>query len=1108
MQGDNASRHRSKLTMAQRALLERRIKASAAPSKGLARIAPRSPGEPAPLSFSQHRLWFLDQLQPGDPAYNMLAIARFHGPFEPRILERAINEIIDRHEVLRTRFVQVDGQPLQIVDGTQPFRLEVAEVTPGAFTESDLAHLAKQEATESFDLINGPLFRLRAFRISGDEHLAVMTMHHIISDGWSMRILAAEIRALYVAFAAGLPSPLARLPVQYADYAAWQRAWLTGKLLQGQLEYWKQTLSNAPHLELPTDRVRPPLQTSNGASVTIEVPEQLTSELLEFSRASKVTLFMTLLAGFKILLSSWTGQKDIVVGTPIAGRNDPEIEGLIGFFVNNLVLRTDLSGDPSFIEVLERVREVTLGAYAHQDVPFEKLVEVLKPSRDLSRSPIFQVLVNSHELEIVPSGDEDDVFEVVQDVLSEARADAKFDLNLYLGRQDGGIKLKLVYNRDLFHESTIQRLLQRYVTALEALLGSATLPLSSLSLLSASDRECLLQKWNDTALVYPKDRCIHDLFAEQAMKTPEAVAVVSKNASLSYREIQQCSDRLARRLIRLGVGPETVVGVCADRSPDMVVGLLAILKAGGAYLPLDPDYPSARLSYMISDAKVRIVIAADSHEGTFAAAAVVIAPFELQQDAADVGEQPDIPPLPDVSSSNLAYIIYTSGSTGQPKGVMVEHRQVLNYVFGIRKRVPLADAGHFAMLQSLTVGSAITVLFPSLLFGGCLHLIDRSLALDAEAFESYVASHRVDCLKMAPSYLLALMDAAKSPAKLLSGIIVVAGEPLSASLARRVLSCRPDVRLFNHYGTTETTIGVLTCRVAGELADGTTNIPLGQPLANCRIYVLDQRLDLVPIGAVGDIYVAADSLTRGYLGAPALTAERYLPNPFPAGDTGERLYRTGDVGRWRNDGAIEFLGRVDDQLKLRGFRIELGEIEAALVSHEKVREARVLSHSTLSGELQLVAFVELHRGHSADLPDVTRHLKAVLPEYMVPTHYKFVEAMPRTPHGKVDRRALLADMSGGAIVRHEYVAPRTYSEAVLARIWGEILGLDRVGIQDNFFDLGGHSLLATRLVSRIRDEFGMMLPLRTVFDAPTVAGMAGRLSETDEDETMLIEVEL
>jgi pristinamycin I synthase-3/4 len=1105
MQSESISQRRSGLTQAQRELLKNRIKGIVAPSDNFVRIARRSTTGSAPLSLSQDRLWFLNQLQPGDPAYNIRAVARFRGNFDRLLLERVIDQIVKRHEILRTRFEEVDGQPLQIIDNTHSFSFTGDDIVPvEELTEKDIARLVREEGMRSFDLVKGPLFRLRAFRLSDEEHLVVMTMHHIISDGWSMRILAGEIRSLYAAFAAGLPSPLKDLSIQYADYATWQRTWLTGKILQDQLQYWKDKLSNAPILELPTDRVRPPLQSSNGASVSVDISEQLTQALADISLARRTTLFMTLLAGFKILLSSWSGQKDIVVGTPIAGRTDPSVEPLIGFFINTLVLRTDMSGDPSFAELLDRVREVALGAYTYQNLPFDKVVEAVRPPRDLSRSPIFQILVNSIELETAATKLEEGVFEVDGSILSTERTNSRFDLNLYLVKQGAIIKLGLVYNCDLFDASTIERLLARYVLILETIVAKPDVRLSKLSLLPDDERHRLLVEWNATDAAYPKGKCLHDLFAEQAAKTPDAVALIYQDSELTYRELSLRSNRLAHHLRGLGVGPEVIVGLCVERSLEMVVGLLGILKAGGVYLPLDPTYPAERLAYMLADAKAPVVVTQ--------AGLVELLPenkaqlVRLDTDRAEIERCPATAPLTTVAPENLAYVLYTSGSTGRPKAVMVRHCGVVNYFAFLIGTYGLGPDDTILHVSSISFDPSIRDLLGPLLSGGRLVILHARDERNPQKYLETIHNNKITAiLSITPSLLGAIVDDRHGGDLGFDSLrqVLTCGEALQYKLCSAVSGMFGRAQLVNQYGPTECTMSSSYYPVA-RVPDARGIVPLGKPINNCTFYVLDGEQNPVPIGAGGELYIGGVGLARGYLGRPGMTADRFVPSPFI---DGERIYRTGDLARWNGEGELEYLGRIDHQVKLRGYRIELGEIEAALREYSGIKDAVVIEREDTPGDKRLVAYAVGTGTSVLDEGELRLHLKQMLPDYMIPAAFVVLDVLPLTPNGKVDRKVLPAPEGRPEVAK--YVAPRTSTEKVLVGIWAEILKLDRVGVQDNFFDLGGHSLLATRLVARIRDDLGTALPLRTVFDAPTVAGLAVLLTHDDDDEeTILIKVEL
>jgi len=1071
-------------------LVEWLVEASAHSSLSVPPLSAGVRGIDLPLSFAQERLWFLDQLQPGGSEYNMGCQLRVRGEFDGVALRRALSGLVARHESLRTRFENRSGRAVQVIDEASEVGFDLVDVRcPAEVSVEEGVRRAMVAATgEPYDLSSGPLFRVKVFRLSASDHRVLVMMHHIISDGWSLRVLGRELQATYRSFGSGGSSPLAPLPVQYADYALWQRGWLRGEALGRQLSYWRGRLDGAAVLDFPTDRARPAVQRFRGAAVSLELPGSLIGQLQELARGEGATLFMILLAGFQMVLSRWSGQEDIVLGSPIAGRTARATEQLIGLFVNTLVLRSDLSADPSFRELLGRVRETAIGAYAHQDLPFEKLVEALQPERDLSRHPLFQILFNSQEIDAEErrEGSEEEAG-LGSRVVPIGGGHSKFDMTLYLHRRGAGIFLNLVYNTDLFDAETMQRLLHHYRNALHGAAGDPGRRISSIELLGREERQELAEKWSGSQLSYPQQQCLHELFAEQARRTPQAPAVRCEDVVLSYAELEARANRLAHHLRSLGVGPERIVGLCVERSVSSVVGLLGILKAGGAYLPLDPSYPRERLAYMLSDAQVCAVVTQSDLAGRMPADVGLV----LLDRAAD--EQAHYPASPLESGArpgNLAYIIYTSGSTGRPKGVLVEHRQVLNYVFGIRARLGMEKLGNFAMVQSFTVGSAITVLYPSLLFGGCLHIISRDRLLDAASCGEYFVEHGIDCLKIAPSHLSALTNASASRRELLPSLVVVAGEAANSRWLCGLSSLQPSGRIINHYGTTETTIGVLTQPVSEMGRQDLASVPLGRPLPNCRIYILDKSLNLVPPGVVGEIYVGGDSLTRGYLGQPGMTAEKYIPDPFSR-EAGSRLYCTSDLGRWLADGTVQYLGRRDHQVKVRGFRVELEEVEATLLLQDGVQQAVAVVHTDPAAGQRLAAYVVPAPGASPAPEDIARRLRGSLPDYMVPSMIMVLAALPRTAHGKVDRRAL-PPPSDGSIASAAAVrtSPRTATEQAVAEIWGEVLRLAHIAPEDDFFALGGHSLLATQVVARLRERFHVELPLRSLFERRTLADLA------------------
>jgi amino acid adenylation domain-containing protein len=803
---------------------------------------------------------------------------------------------------------------------------------------------------------------------------------------------------------------------------------------------------------------------------------------------------MTLLAAFDVLLWRYTGQDDIVVGTPIAGRNRAEIENLIGFFVNTLVLRSDLSGDPTFLELLKRVRETALGAYAHQDLPFEKLVEELQPERSLSHHPLFQVMF---VLQNAPLG-EVKLPGLSLSPLGNERPVAKFDLNLHFGETEDGLVGHLYYNRDLFDASTAEQIVSHYKNLLQAVAMSPEARLSRLPLMSDAEREQVVVAWNRTEADYPLSRGIHRLFEEQAEKIPDAPALVFEDERLDYRELNERANRLAHHLSALGVGPETLVGIYLERSVEMVVSLLAILKAGGAYLGLDPTQPAERVAFMMEDARVRAVITnsalRDSLPGHHASV------VSLDEEAEQIAARPATNIKVEVWPESLAYVIYTSGSTGRPKGVIGGHRQLLNYLYGITERLRLQPRGSFAMHQTLSVDAPITYLFAALCRGGVLHIISEERAADGDALGDYFRLHDIDYFKVAPSHLAAL-QASRQPERIMPGrLLLIGGEAARPEWVEAARALAPDCVIVNHYGPTETTVGVLTYQANGTNgAHATPILPLGRPLGNAEIYILDADLNPVPVGVPGELHIGGVGLARGYLNRPELTAERFIPHPF--GRSGMRLYKSGDLARFLPDGTVEFLGRLDHQVKVRGFRVELEEIEAVLSEHPRVRAVAVLAHEQAAGDNRLYAYAVLDGELTTD--ELRWFAQERLPEHMVPSAFMLLDELPRTPQGKIDRRALPSPEQFRREPGEEFVAPRTPTEEKVAEMWSELLGVERVGVNDNFFELGGHSLLATQLVSRLRQTFRIELPLRALFETPTVAATATAVDAlTERPEAM------
>ena len=1062
------------------------------------KIPRRQSKKPLQLSFAQQRLWFLDQWDPGSSTYNLTTAVRLTGLLNFAALERSLNEILWRHEALRTTFATVDGQPVQVVASPKAFALPVMSLQhlPETEREAEAQRLVKDERSKPFDLIKGSLFRPTLLQLGEDGHILLLTMHHIVSDGWSMGILSWELTVFYKAFSAGHPSPLPELSIQYGDFAEWQREWLQGEVLERQLSYWKRQLEGIPAVSnLPTDRPRPAVQSFRGKTQYLELTKELTEGLKALSRKEGVTLFMTLLAAFRTLLYRYTKQEDIVVGSPIANRNRSEIEGLIGFFVNTLLLRTDCSGNPSFRELLGRVRKTALEAYEHQDLPFEKLVEELQSERSLSYSPLFQVMF---VLQNAPSTTLS--FEGLSvSPLRVGAERAKFDLTLSIHETPEGLSGALHYNTDLFDDATITRILGHFEIMLEGIVREPKQFISDLPILTEADKHQLLVEWNDTKRGYPKDKCIHELFEEQVERSPDAVAVVFEEQQLTYRELNRRANQLAHYLRKLGMGPDSLVGICVERSVEMVVGILGILKAGGAYVPLDPAYPNERLAFMLGDSQASLLLTqgrlvgerfdnsglkpvlsegegiekGNSRSSIFDSRIQVVC---LDRDWQETAREGDENPESGATAENLAYVIYTSGSIGRPKGVAIQHRSTATLVYWAREIFSPEDISGVLASTSICFDLSVFEIFFPLSWGGTVVLAKS--ALDLPTLQT---AWQITLVNTVPSAIAELVRADGLPASVRT--VCLAGEPLSTRLVQQIYQQQTIRKVFDLYGPSEdTTYSTFTLRTA------TGRATIGRPIANTQIYILSPRLGPIPIGVSGELYIGGDGLARGYLNRPELTAEMFIPNPFSA-ESGARLYKTGDLGRFLPDGNIEFLGRVDNQVKIRGFRIELGEIEFLLCQHPGVREAVVVAREGVHGDKLLVAYL-VATSENSSVSELRGFLKAKLPAYMVPSAFVFLDVLPLTPNGKIDRKSLPAPDRHRDGVEQAYVAPRSLTEEILAEIWADVLKLDRVGIHDNFFDLGGHSLKATQVVSRMRKVFHSELPLRHLFEFPTIAELA------------------
>jgi amino acid adenylation domain-containing protein len=1055
--------------------------------------APRSKTEPElPLSFAQERLWILDRLAPGEAAYNLSAAVHLVGPLDAAALGAALGEVVRRHEALRTRFREgARGEPVQAIAPWSALGFPWVDLAalPARERGEAARRLAREEAGRPFDLGSGRLLRATLLRLgageAGEEHVALLTLHHIAADGWSLGVLVSELAALYAACRAGRPSPLPELPVQYADFAIWQRAWLSGAALEAQMAYWRQALAGAPNLALPTDRPRPPVRSSRGTRLRAALPPGLSEELRRFARERGATPFMVLLAAFGTLLGRWSGQEDLLVGSPIANRRHREIEGLIGFFVNTLVLRSDLSGEPDFLTVLGRTREAALAAYAHQDLPFEKLVGELAPARDVSRPPLFQVMLNLQTAATAAP----DFPDLAAKRLEVPGQTSQFDLTLILSSGEGGPFAGAVeYSTDLLDGATVARLCGHLETLLTGIVADPRARIAGLPLLSAPERQALLE-WNVTATGDPDgDRCLHELFAAQAREAPDRTALISEGAVLSYGELASQAGLLARHLRRLGVGPEVTVGICLERSPDLLVSLLGVLESGGAYLPLDPSYPGERLAHMLEDGRPRVVLAAadtaellPSHPGQTLLLGAPLPPPDGCPDGAAAR----------ATAESLAYVIFTSGSTGRPKGVMVRHRSIVNRVLWTLGEFPMTPEDRVLQKTPVSFDASIWEIFAPLFRGATLVLARPGGHQDSAYLTSALALHGITVLQLVPSLLRVLLDEPAMAAAVSLRRLFCGGEALASDLVERCHGLLPAAAITNLYGPTEVAIdATFWCCERGRPVAA---IPIGRPIRNARVHVVDARGELVPTGVSGELRIGGVGLARGYRDRPDLTAERFVPSPWGAG---ERLYRTGDLVRRLAGGEVEYLGRIDHQVKVRGFRIEMGEIEAALLEHPGVREAVVVAlptHPDRAGDLRLVAYV-VQGGAPKSPAELRAGLAKRLPYYMLPAAVVVLPALPLTPNGKVDRRALAAAERSPAEREAAYEAPRAGVEERLAAIWLEALkdriGPDgRIGRHDNFFALGGDSLLAIRIVTRAR-EAGLVLTVLQLFERQTLADLA------------------
>ena len=1066
------------LSPAKRALLEQHLLAQKRDQHKEQVLSRRAVSGSAPLSYAQQRLWFLAQLDPHSTAYNNTRAYKVSGNLNLPALQQSIDAIIRRHESLRTTFVIQAGEPIQLIQPAQSLPITLVDLRHLSTAEqtAEGRRWATAENQRPFDLTQELMRRVILLRLAEDEHLLLLTSHHIASDGWSTGVFWRELSALYAAFTQGQPSPLPELPVQYADYASWQRQLLQGERLATLLCYWQEQLAGAPGLlNLPLDFSRPAQQNSAGAVWRFSLPPSLTNALKTLARQNEATLFMTLLAAFQVLLSRYANQTDIVVGTPIAGRQHPELEGLIGMFVNTLVMRADLSGNPSFRSLLQQVRNRALGAYAHQELPFERLVETLQPMRSLSHHPIFQVMFVHQNTPKSPF----ELLDLQVERLPVAGETAKFDLSLSVTETSTRFDGQLEYDTALFLPSTIERMAGHYTRLLESIITNPDCPIEQLPLLTNAERHQLLVEWNNTATEYPREQCIHQLFEEQVERTPEAVALIFGEEQLTYRQLNARANQLAHYLIQLGVGPEVLVGIYVERSLEMIIGILAILKAGGAYVPIDPLLPQERISFMLQDAQIKVLLTEQRWLSALPLPKPLVVCLDLPPTA--IADQNQENPVSLGQPSNLAYVIYTSGSSGLPKGAMITHQNLSNHFHWRHLAGMICAEDRIIQNTTISFDAAALEIFPPLLTGASVVIAQPGTFQDIDYMIKTIIKEQITLLDLPPSLLPLFLAAPQFSYCTSLRQVRFGGEAITVELKEKFLA-QTGIDLFNGYGPTETTIAVLyhRCQPAKPLY----TVPIGKPIANTQIYILDDHLNPVPVGIAGNLYIGGDCVGRGYLNRPELTQQNFIPNPFAKG----QLYKSGDLACYLSNGDIQFLGRKDNQVKIRGFRVELGEIEAALNSHPAVREVVVVARENERGDKQLVAYVV----SSATQKVLRAYLDSKLPNYMLPSAYVQLDALPLMPNGKVDRLALAARPIE-IVSEQPYAPPVTPVENQIADIWCGVLGRQQVGLYDNFFAIGGHSLRATQVISRLRDGLRVEVPLRTLFEEPTLLGFAKRV---------------
>ncbi|MCT7951959.1 amino acid adenylation domain-containing protein [Ancylothrix sp. C2] len=1041
-----------------------------------------------PASFAQNRLWFLNQLAPANPFYNVTAGLQITGPLNITALQQTLNEIIRRHETLRTTFVMQNGQLLQLIHPnlTLPLPIINLQNIPATEQQKQTQKIATEEAKKPFDLATGPLFKTTLLQLSEAQFILLLNLHHIVADGWSIGVLIQEFATLYTNFQKNQPLTLPQLPLQYADFSEWQRQYLQGEILETQLNYWQQKLKEITPLNLPTDRPRPPLPTYKGAKQHLTLSPPLTQALKTLSRQQNVTLFVTLLAAFKTLLYRYTQQEDITIGSPIANRNQSEIEPLIGFFVNSLVLRTNLTGNPTFQELLNRVKQTTIEAYTHQDLPFEKLVEKLQPERDPSRNPLFQISFSLQNTPIQTL----QLPELTLQPLEIETGTAKLDLEFHIWEELEIIKCQIIYSTDLFNQNTIARMAEHFQTLLQAIAAHPNQPLSHLQILAPDEQHQILIKFNQNQFqpTTPNNqKLFHQHFETQVEKAPEAVAIVWENQQITYRQLNNKANQIAHHLQKLGVLPDVLVGICLERSPELIAALLGILKAGGGYLPLDPNYPEDRLKFILEDTQISLLITHSSLAPTFnhieenkkTKLSIICIDKPLEKTTQKN-------PTTNLTPDNLAYVIYTSGSTGTPKGVLIEHRG-LNNLIQAQKQI-FNPQPHHRILQfaSLSFDASIFEIVMALANGATLYLGKKESLLPGQPLISFLKRHSITHITLPPA-VLKLLPNDELPAL---QTIICAGETCTPDIVKKWATNRTFI---NAYGPTETTVWASFA----EIIDTSKNPPIGRPIPNTKLYILDKNLQPVPVGIPGELYISGAGVARGYLNRPALTAEKFisLSPPFPIPNSPSPIYKTGDLARYLPDGNIEFLGRIDQQVKIRGHRIELEEIETLLTQHPNIKQTAVIVLENPDSNKRLIAYTTHHQFPAPSPQELRNFLKEKLPQFMLPNTFICIDSFPLNSNGKIDRHRLTSpEFFNNTSDNKTFIAPRTPAEINLAKIWAEILNTQQISITDNFFEAGGDSLTAVKLLDQIRTTFNRDFPLSFLFLNPTLEALAKTLT--------------